>query len=118
MYVIPYPGPGGKLQVSAGGGQVPNWLNGGKEPAYVNSDRKLMVVQLNASGQQMQVGQTKTIFGGRSLPVMPDYIFDAQTAAPVYMTPAGKRVVRVIPNDLDDVKPINLITNWTASLKK
>ena len=118
VYVVPYPGPGGKLQVSAGGGQVPNWLNGGRELAYVNGDRKLMVAQLSGGGQQLQVGQTRNIFGGRPLPVMPADVFTGQTAPPVYMTPDGKRVVLVVPNDLDAVKPLNLITNWTAGLKK
>ena len=118
VYVVPYPGPGGKLQVSARGGQVPNWLNGGRELAYVNGDHKLMVAQLSGGGQQLQVGQTRAIFGGRPLPVMPGYQFDIQTSPPVYMTPDGKRVVLVVPNDLDAVKPLNLITNWTAGLKK
>jgi serine/threonine protein kinase len=118
VYVVPYPGPGGKLQISAGGGQFPNWLNGGGELAYVNSDRKLMVAQLTASGQQLQVLQTRSLFGGRPLPVMPGYVFDSQTAPAVYITPDGKRIILAIPTDLDAVKPLSLITNWTAGLKK
>jgi serine/threonine protein kinase len=118
IYIVPYPGPGGKLQVSTAGGQSPNWLNGGRELAYINADRKLVVAQLNGGGQQLQIGQTRELFGGRPLPVTPGYIFDAQTAPPAYITSDGKRIILPIPTDLDSVRPLNLITHWTAGLKK
>jgi serine/threonine-protein kinase len=35
VYVRPYPGPGGKWQVSAGGGGTPVWTKGGRELLYL-----------------------------------------------------------------------------------
>jgi eukaryotic-like serine/threonine-protein kinase len=72
VYEVSYPRPGGKLQVSTSGGQLPRWLNGGRELAFVSADRKLMVAELSGAGQQLQVGQTRVIFAGRPLPVTPD----------------------------------------------
>src|SRR5712692_933400 len=60
VYVRPFPGPGGKWQISTGGGVHPTWSRNGKELFYrtgepkpfVNSatDSKIMVVNYTATG--------------------------------------------------------------------
>ena len=50
VYVRPFPGPGGKWQVSTGGGLDPKWSRNGKELFYRTVDSKIMVVTYTASG--------------------------------------------------------------------
>jgi Tol biopolymer transport system component len=50
VYVRPFPGPGGKWQVSTGGGLMPKWSRNGKELFYRTPDSKIMVVTYTASG--------------------------------------------------------------------
>lgn len=42
IYVQPFPGPGGKWQVSTAGGTSPAWRRDGKELFYLEPDGKLM----------------------------------------------------------------------------
>jgi serine/threonine-protein kinase len=48
VYVRPFPGPGGKWQISTGGG--PKWSRNGRELFYRTVDNKIMVVTYTASG--------------------------------------------------------------------
>ncbi len=50
VYVRPFPGPGGKWQISTGGGIIPKWSSNGKELFYRTVDSKIMVVPYTASG--------------------------------------------------------------------
>jgi Tol biopolymer transport system component len=50
VYVRPFPGPGGKWQVSTGGGRYPEWSRNGKELFYRTEDSKIMAVTYTASG--------------------------------------------------------------------
>jgi Tol biopolymer transport system component len=50
VYVQPFPGPGGKWQISTGGGVAPKWSRDGKELFYRTTDSKIMVVSYAASG--------------------------------------------------------------------
>jgi len=48
VYVRPFPGPGGKWQVSNGGGQVPSWSRTRSELLYGTQDGTIMVVRYTA----------------------------------------------------------------------
>lgn len=45
IYVVPFPGPGGKTQVSADGGTAPRCSRSGRELFYRNGD-KMMAVEV------------------------------------------------------------------------
>ena len=70
IYVQPFPGPGGKWQVSTNGGTAPVWRRDGKELFYVAPDRKLMAV-----------------------PVKTGAVFEPETAAPLFESSPPKRSV-------------------------
>jgi Tol biopolymer transport system component len=53
-YVRPFPGPGGKWQISTGGGVLPKWSSNGKELFYRTPDSKIMVVTYTASGDSFR----------------------------------------------------------------
>ena len=50
LYVRPFPGPGGKWQISTGGGSLPRWSRNGKELFYRTLDSRIMVATYTASG--------------------------------------------------------------------
>jgi serine/threonine-protein kinase len=50
VYVRPFPGPGGKWQISTGGGVLPKWSRNGRELFYRTLDSKIMVVSYTAAG--------------------------------------------------------------------
>jgi Tol biopolymer transport system component len=54
VYVRPFSGPGGKWQVSTGGGSDPKWSRNGKELFYRTLDSKVMVVTYTASGDSFR----------------------------------------------------------------
>jgi Tol biopolymer transport system component len=47
VYVAPFPGPGGKWQVSTAGGTFPRWRNDGRELYYLAPDNRLMTASVN-----------------------------------------------------------------------
>jgi len=51
VYVRPFPGPGGKWQVSTGGGVMPVWPRNGRELFYRTLDNRLMVANYTAKGE-------------------------------------------------------------------
>lgn len=50
VYVRPFPGPGGKWQISTNGGVYPTWSPNGKELFYQEEDGKIVVTAYAASG--------------------------------------------------------------------
>jgi Tol biopolymer transport system component len=54
VYVRPFPGPGGKWQVSTGGGFFPKWSRNGKELFYRTTESKIMVVTYTLSGDSFR----------------------------------------------------------------
>ena len=50
IYVRSFPGPGGKWQVSNGGGEFPTWSRNGRELFYRTTDSRIMVVPYTADG--------------------------------------------------------------------
>jgi serine/threonine-protein kinase len=59
VYVRAFPGPGGKWQVSTGGGNFATWSRTRKELFYLAGDRKLMVVPYAVEGDSFRVEKTR-----------------------------------------------------------
>jgi hypothetical protein len=57
VYVRPFPGPGGKWQVSTGGGLYTKWSRNGKELFYRTVDSKIMVVTYTASSDSFHAAK-------------------------------------------------------------
>jgi len=107
VYVVPFPGPGGKWQVSPGGAITPRWRRDSKEIFYYSSDNKLMAAEVEANGSRFRVGTIYTLFETRAYGVIDRYDVTAD----------GQRFV--IPYDAGQpTAGITLVVNWTAELKK
>jgi Tol biopolymer transport system component len=65
VYVRPFPGPGGRWQVSTGGGGYPQWSRNGKELFYRTEDSKIMVVTYTASGDSFHADKPQLWSSGQ-----------------------------------------------------
>jgi serine/threonine-protein kinase len=50
VYVRPFPGPGGKWQISTGGGSFPTWSHAKQELFYATLDQRIMVAPYTVEG--------------------------------------------------------------------
>jgi len=50
VFVQPFPGPGGKRQISTGGGMHPVWSRSGRELFFHSSDQQIMVAAISVQG--------------------------------------------------------------------
>ena len=63
-YVMAFPGPGGKQQVSSGGASHVRWRSDGRELYYLTRSGDLMAVEITVRGDTLDVGRTQRLFGG------------------------------------------------------
>jgi hypothetical protein len=110
--VAPFPGPGGKQQVSTSSGRQPRWRGDGKEVFYLDSDNKLMGAGVNGQGASLVVGAVRPLFevhswAEESLGYW--YVYD--------VTNDGQRfLVNTVAGEKASA-PITLVINWKAALK-
>jgi len=64
IYVRPYPGPGGKWQVSTNGGRLPRWTKDGRELIYREGANRWMAVPVTAEGDSFRAGKPQLLFEG------------------------------------------------------
>jgi eukaryotic-like serine/threonine-protein kinase len=109
VYARPFPGPGGKLQISADGGTEPVWSRDGRELFYRNGDRMMSVtVRL---GQELHAGRPAVLFTAAGFLALPFVEFRQYDAAP-----DGKSFVMIQLPDAQAVAVPILVTNWFSEL--
>ena len=106
VYIQTFPSPGGKSQLSTGGGSRPVWRRDGRELFYIAADGKLMAVEVK-TGSKLEVGAPKPLFETR---LGPYGGFD--------ISPDGRRFL--LANSLEDADrtPMTVVVNWTGEVKR
>jgi Tol biopolymer transport system component/predicted Ser/Thr protein kinase len=115
VYVVPFPGPGGKWQVSKGGGGQIFWPRG-KELFYVSNDFQMIGVEFEVQGKNFLVGKSRKLFEGQSVGSSLSTSADASASADV--NGDGTRWLLAVPVDERNASPLILTTNWMAELRK
>jgi eukaryotic-like serine/threonine-protein kinase len=111
VYVQPYPGPGGKWQISTEGGMEPIWNRNGRELFYRNGD-KMMGVEIDTQ-PNFTAGKPRMLFEGPyELPPIPIANYD--------VSPDGQRFLMLKPSESVGTAPtqINVVLNWFEELKR
>ncbi len=111
IYVQPFPGPGGKLQISSEGGREPAWNPNGRELFYRSGD-KMMAVDI-ATQPSFAAGKPRVLFEGRYEPSL--------ATAPNYdVSPDGQRFLMLKRSEAGEGAPtqINVVLNWFEELKR
>ncbi|MBA3297173.1 MAG: serine/threonine-protein kinase [Acidobacteria bacterium] len=111
VYVVPYPGPGGKLRVTSDGGVAPAWSRDGKELFY-QTPAGLMSVAVSA-GPDPQLGVPRLLFGGSFVRFSREdgpREYDVAPGGDRFLMLKAEQKVAAIPPSL------NVIFNWAAEM--
>jgi Tol biopolymer transport system component len=105
LYVVPFPGPGGKWQISTGGALGGGWVKGGKEIIYLSSDFNLVSVEVNAGASGLEIGPPKVLFSSSGW-------------ASGALAPDGERFLGAVLPEGGEKPKVALVANWPAGLAK
>ena len=112
IYAQPYPGPGGKLQISTDGGGEPLWNPNGRELFYRSRDM-MMAVDITTQ-PSFSAGKPKVLFAGPYQPSpspVPNANYD--------VSPDGQRFLMLKSGGQDQAATqINVVLNWFEELKQ
>jgi eukaryotic-like serine/threonine-protein kinase len=105
VYVVPFPGPGGKYQISHAGGWIVRWDKKG-DLFFLTTGNQLMKVELKLTAQSLEVKSLRPLFQMNL----------ADTPAPLFDVSAdGQRFLAVTPARPES-SSISLLLNWPALL--
>jgi WD40 repeat protein len=105
VYVMPFPGPGGKYQISADAAATrPYWSGDGHAVYYERRDGSLMMAEVTPKGGALEVGTPRSLFR------LPEKVFWLPD-------PAGPRILIGRLPEQDRATPITIVSHWTSRLK-
>jgi Tol biopolymer transport system component len=111
VYVQPYPGPGGKWQISTNGGTEPVWNPNGRELFYRDGGKMMSVGISTQTG--FATGKPRMLFEGPYQPT--------PATTPNYdVSRDGQRFLMLKSSEMGEVAPtqINIVFNWSEELKR
>jgi serine/threonine-protein kinase len=106
IYVAPYPGPGGRLSVSQGGGAFPRWS--GRELFYV-SGGNLMSVDVETA-PLLRASTPRVLF---AIPPLADY-----GGSPYDVSPDGTRFLMLKAGTGSQPVELRVVVNWLDELER
>jgi eukaryotic-like serine/threonine-protein kinase len=111
IYVQPFPGPGGKWQISTDGGTEPTWNPNGRELFYRTGD-KMMAVDITTQ-PGFAAGKPRMLFEGHYVPT-------PGTNSNYDVSADGQRFLMLKASESVGSAPtqINVVLNWFEELKQ
>jgi Tol biopolymer transport system component len=110
VYVQPYPGPGGKWQISTDGGMDVRWSANGRELTYRDGD-KMMATDITTQ-PAFSAGKPRMLFEGPYVPPSPNNSYYDVSAD-------GQRFLMLKPTEqAQAATQINVVLNWFEELKQ
>jgi Tol biopolymer transport system component len=110
VYVQPYPGPGGKSQVSRDGGTEPVWNRNGRELFYRNGN-KMMAVEITTQ-PNFALGNPRVLFER-------PYVLATVPISNYDVSPDGRRFLMVKGDEQPTTATqINVVLNWFEEVKQ
>ena len=111
VYVRPFPGPGGKWQISTDGGHYPVWSRDDKVLFYRTEDSKIMAVTYIASGNSFRADKPELWSPGQFTDIGANtYNFD--------LHPDGKRFAVLKASGTDGVNKANFVFNFFDEISR
>jgi len=110
IYVRPYPGPGGKWQISTEGGTEPAWNPKGRELFY-RSGNKMIAVDITTQAT-FSAGKPRMLFEGA-------YVLSPRSFPDYDVSPDGQRFLMLKASEQAQAPAqINVVLNWFEELKQ
>jgi WD40 repeat protein len=110
IYIVPFPGAGGKLQISKDLGTFPRWRRDGKEIFFFSAlSGRVLGAAIMPRGNFLEVGDVRELVG----PILGGggaYTYD--------VTADGQRFLVLYQGQQAADEPLTLVQNWAAGLKK
>jgi Tol biopolymer transport system component len=103
VYVLGLTGPGGKWQVSTGGGEFPLWRRDGKELFYITERPSQLMAVPVLGGRSFRPGPHQLLFQAN---------FNTYRDRPYDVAPDGRRFIADLVTASEGSSPITLVTNW------
>jgi hypothetical protein len=100
---VPFPGPGGKRQISTAGGVHPRWRADGKEIFYIAAGQRLTAAKVTIKGVEIETGEVHALFG--PLLTGGGYRYDVSAD--------GQHILAVTPR-ANASEALTIVQNWTA----
>ena len=111
IYVQPYPGPGGKWQISTDGGMEPVWNPNGRELFYRSGDT-MMAVEVTTQ-PSFSAGRPRVLFDAGQ------YLATPLTFPNYDVSPDGQRFLMLKNTEQEHATTqINVVLNWLEELKQ
>jgi serine/threonine protein kinase/Tol biopolymer transport system component len=111
VYVQPFPGPGGKWQISTEGGDQPVWARNGRELFY-REENRMMAVEV-VTHPAFTTGTRTVLFAG-------PYVHHSPLGPADYdISPDGRQFLMVQPiAQGPSAQQVNVVLNWFEDLKR
>ena len=111
IYIRPFPGPGGKWQVSTNGGTRPHWRGDGKELFYLDSDGFITVAKTNLGPSTVEIGVVRPLFTNTRFGGGGNEMYN--------VTADGQRFLVVeSAGSQETSSPVTLVVNWLGQVKE
>jgi Tol biopolymer transport system component len=116
VYVRPFPGPGGKSQISTGGGLYPVWSRDGRKIFFVAPDQRIMVADYVARGDLFTAGKPQVWSQKNLVEIGGNYPYD--------VGPDGKRFAVVLnpgatqEQDQRSLDSVTVLLNFFDELRR
>jgi Tol biopolymer transport system component len=108
IYVRPFPGPGGKWQVSPNGGEEPHWSADGREIFYLDAAQNIVAVPVETGGG-FRAGVPDELFDARLFPSLQRNRFVASGDGQSFLT--------LSPMESQSNPPTTVVLNWNTDTK-
>jgi Tol biopolymer transport system component len=115
IYAQLFPGPGGKVVISTGGGSAPRWRRDGHELFYLAPDGAIVAVPLHASadGRALEPGAPVPLF---RQPIVTGGFLPEGNRQQYTVTPDGQRFLVDVATGDGSASLITLVLNWKTAL--
>jgi Tol biopolymer transport system component len=112
VYVRPFPGPGGRWQISTGGGSFPVWSRDGRELLFETLDYRVMAASYTAKGDSFAAGKPR-VWAETRLTNFGESNYD--------LAPDGKHLAAMVAGDASSDKPpthLTFLLNFFDELRR
>jgi eukaryotic-like serine/threonine-protein kinase len=110
VYLSPFPGPGGRFQVSADGGSFPRWRHDGREIFFLGSNAHVMAADVTTHERSAETGTPRQLVRIVAAPVGGGYAYD--------VAPDGQRFLVISDVTNRPQEPVTLVQGWPAMLRR